>query len=71
MTKRSFGMESIEASKRVYTVAEIQDMLGIGKNQAYSLIKRQEFPVRKCGKKLLIPKVGVDARLSSEETVET
>lgn len=64
-------MESIEASKRVYTVAEIQDMLGIGKNQAYSLIKRQEFPVRKCGKKLLIPKVGVDARLSSEETVET
>ena len=46
-------MEQIEASKRVYTVTEIQDMLGIGKNQAYSLIKRQEFPVRKCGKKLL------------------
>ena len=64
-------MESIEALKRVYTLAEIQDMLGIGKNQAYSLIKRQEFPVRKCGKKLLIPKVGFDAWLSSEETVET
>lgn len=64
-------MESIEASKRVYTVAEIQDMLGIGKNQAYSLIKRQEFPARKCGKKLLIPKVGFDAWLSSEKTVDT
>lgn len=64
-------MESIEASKRVYTVTEIQDMLGIGKNQAYSLIKRQEFPVRKCGKKLLIPKAGFDAWLSSEKTVDT
>lgn len=58
----------IKEKKIVYTVSDIQSMLDIGKNQAYNLIKRQEFPVRKCGKKFLIPKAGFDAWLLCDET---
>ena len=41
--------------KIVYTVEEIQIMLGIGKNQAYDLVKSGNFPVRKINSKYVIP----------------
>lgn len=47
-----------EQEKIVYTVAEIQKLLDIGKNQAYNLVKSGVFPVKKVGKKLIISKVG-------------
>ncbi len=47
-----------EQEKIVYTVAEIQKLLGIGKNQAYELVNSGAFPVKTVGKKLIISKVG-------------
>lgn len=41
---------------KVYTIKDIQDYLGIGKNNAYKLIKLPNFPVIKIGKKYIIPK---------------
>lgn len=47
-----------ELESVVYTVTDIQKMLGIGKNQAYELIKKEEFHVKRIGKKIIIPKIG-------------
>lgn len=41
---------------KVYTIKDIQNYLGIGKNNAYKLLKLQGFPVIKIGKKYIIPK---------------
>jgi len=45
------------------TVPEAADMLGISRNFAYELVKRQELPVVKFGKRLLIPRVALEKRL--------
>ena len=36
-------MPSIPYEKRIYTVDEIQDILGIGRNSAYNLVKSGVF----------------------------
>ncbi len=41
--------------KTVYTVSEVKDILGIGRNAAYKLCDGKTFPVRKVGKTILIP----------------
>lgn len=43
------------ASKSVYTVDEIKDILGVGINKAYLLVNRGDFPVKMIGKRKLIP----------------
>ncbi len=40
--------------KAVYTVADIQQILNIGKNQAYQLVNSGEFPVRQVGCRKLV-----------------
>ena len=40
----------------VYTIKDIQRILGIGKNNAYKLLKLPTFPVIKIGKRYIIPK---------------
>lgn len=42
-------------SKSVYTVDEIKDILGVGINKAYLLVNKGDFPVKKIGKRKLIP----------------
>lgn len=51
----------------VYTVEDIKDMLDIGLNQAYDLVKSGVFPVRKLGNKYLIAKAGFDNWLNCIE----
>ena len=46
--------------KVVYTVKEIQEILGISKNVAYNLIKQKEFPVLSIKSTYRIPKEGFD-----------
>lgn len=41
--------------KTVYTVSEVQEMLGIGRGVAYRLCTGKEFPVRRVGRTILIP----------------
>ena len=45
----------MEIKKTVYTVPEVQEMLGIGKNKAYELCTSGEFPYRRIGKTILVP----------------
>lgn len=39
LNKDTEAMPSIPYEKRIYTVDEIQDILGIGRNSAYNLVK--------------------------------
>lgn len=54
-------------AKAVYTVCEIREILGIGKNQAYKLCKSKEFPIRRVGNTILIPKEPFDRWLIGED----
>lgn len=49
--------------KRTYTVNEIQDILGIGRTAAYSLVKEGSFSVVKIGGSIRISKKSFDAWL--------
>ena len=42
--------------RAVLNVYEIKDILGVGKNQAYELVKSGEFPVKRIGSKYLVSK---------------
>ena len=46
---------------------EAAEMLGISRNFAYELVKRHELPVRKFGKRLLIPRVALEKMLAKGE----
>ncbi len=47
-------------TRRVYTVDEIQDILGIGRTTAYALVKRNLFQSVKVGHKVLISRKSFD-----------
>lgn len=38
-----------------YRVEDVQRLLGIGRNSAYSLIKQQGFPAIRVGNRIVIP----------------
>ncbi len=46
--------------KRVYSVAEIQDILGIGRNSAYEVIKNGKFRVVRIGNQIRISRKSFD-----------
>ncbi|MBQ2990899.1 MAG: helix-turn-helix domain-containing protein [Clostridia bacterium] len=37
-------------------VSDLQQALGIGRNQAYDLVNRDDFPKIRVGRKILIPR---------------
>lgn len=49
---------------KTYNIKDIQEYLGIGKNNAYKLIKLPNFPVIKIGKKYIVPKDAFEEWLS-------
>lgn len=60
-------MIAIENTKKaVYAVSDLQHLLGIGKNQTYTLVKSGQFPVRKVGATYLIPKASFDKWLNGD-----
>lgn len=57
--------------KRTYTVSEIQDILGVGKNAAYAAVKSGEFRVIKVGGSIRISKKSFDAWLDNLDSTPT
>lgn len=45
----------IDNDKVVYTVLELMDIMGIGRNSAYDLVNSKQFPVKHIGKKMVVP----------------
>lgn len=44
----------------VYTVEDIQKMLGINRNKSYELAMSGQFPAKKLGRRIIIPKKTFD-----------
>lgn len=42
--------------KLTLTVSDIQQALGIGKNHAYELVNRADFPAIRLGRKIIVPR---------------
>ena len=42
--------------KMTLTVADLQKAMGIGRNAAYNLVNREDFPKILVGKKIIIPR---------------
>lgn len=55
----------------VYTVAQVKDRLGIGRNKAYSLCVSGEFPFKRIGRDILIPVKTFEAWLYTSDTDNT
>lgn len=53
--------------KEVYNVKDIQKILGIGKNKSYELCLSGEFPYRRIGKTILVPKKTFDKWLYNKD----
>ena len=52
--------QKAQDNKKTYTVAEIADMLGIGRTSAYNLVKENHFKVVKIGVSIRISKKSFD-----------
>ena len=59
-------MPSIPHEKRIYTVDEIQDILGIGRNSAYNLVKSGVFHSVRIGGNIRISKKSFDDWLDKQ-----
>ena len=57
---------SMKKERQVYTVEEIQEILGISRISAYKAATNGEFPVFRIGKRILIPKEPIDRLLKGE-----
>lgn len=62
--------EELEGEKRVYTVDEVMDILGIGKNAAYNLVNSGVFHVVKIGGHYRISKKSFDKWLDNHDDRE-
>jgi excisionase family DNA binding protein len=61
----------MQAQKLTLTIEETGKQLGIGRNAAYSAVKKGEIPSIKIGRRLLVPRVALDRLLASAETRAT
>ena len=60
------SIQTEEADCRlVYTIAEVGEMLGLGRNAAYDAAKRGDFPTIKIGKRIRIPKIAFNKMLEA------
>lgn len=48
--------KGLDALPDILTVMELKEYLGIGREQAYSLVRTEDFPTKKIGRRILIYK---------------
>lgn len=58
--------QRMDAFPDILTVMELKEMLGIGREQAYELVKAKDFPVRRIGRRIIIYKPNLIKWLESE-----
>ena len=56
----------MEDKKICYDINDLYEMLPLGKNQVYALVKSKGFPAIQIGKKFLIPKKHFEAWLAKQ-----
>jgi len=53
-------------AKLTYSVEECAILLGLSRGTAYALCRENKIPTLRLGKRLLIPKIGLDRLLAGE-----
>ena len=66
LNKEAEAIPSLPYEKRIYTVDEIQDILGIGRNSVYSLVKSGVFHSVRIGGNIRISKKSFDEWLDNQ-----
>lgn len=66
LNKETEAIPSNLYEKRIYTVDEIQDILGIGRNSAYNLVKSGVFHSVRIGGNIRISKKSFDEWLDNQ-----
>jgi excisionase family DNA binding protein len=61
MSKTTNG--SGEIHRRTYTVLEVAEILGIGRNTAYEICRTGELPTIRIGGRVLVPRAVIDELL--------
>jgi excisionase family DNA binding protein len=61
MTEKRSGMEP-----KVLTVIEVAELLRLSRNAAYEAVARKEIPSVRIGRRILIPRVAVEALLAGK-----
>lgn len=56
-------MTEPEKQPMTYSVEEAAKLLGIGRNQAYEAARTKAIPTIKIGKRILVPRVGLERLL--------
>jgi excisionase family DNA binding protein len=52
------------SERAVYSPEEAGEILGLGRNSTYDAIRRGEIPSLRVGKRILIPKIGIERMLA-------
>lgn len=50
------GTKELESFPDILTVMELKELLGIGREQAYELVKSEDFPTKRIGRRIIIYK---------------
>jgi excisionase family DNA binding protein len=50
-----------------YTVADLQVILGLGRNEIYAACRRGEIPSHRIGRRLVLPRAMIDAWLLGQD----
>ena len=66
LNKETEALPAVTFEKRIYTVDEIQDILGIGRNSAYALVKSGAFHSVRIGGNIRISKKSFDEWLDNQ-----
>ena len=62
----SAGLRETKLSRATYTIDEVAELFGVGRNQAYDSARRGEFPTIRLGKRILAPRAAIDRMLNGE-----
>ena len=52
------------ATRDTFTVDEVAERLGIGRNAAYDAIRRGELPALRIGRRIIVPRAALDRLLA-------
>ena len=68
LTTRSFRPHTFAGrQRRTYSVAEVAELLGIGRSTAYECVHRGEIPALRFGQRLVVPIDAIEHLLASVE----
>lgn len=56
-----------KTDRATYTVTEIAQILGIGRNQAYAAVKSGHIRSVRIGGRILVPRTAIESLLNAEE----